>query len=126
MIYEGCFDTSRIAPQASDPDKSAGPRDLVIRLDFYVGERDLLGVGFSDNVIFRKQYYLRAVVTGPESLAASLDSIQMYLYTDESFTDDTPGVPLVLENGRWMFSIKGTGFEAQLGIQLEHVGAATV
>ena len=28
-----------------------------MRLDFYIGERDLFGVGFSDNVIFRKQYY---------------------------------------------------------------------
>ena len=32
-----------------------------MRLDFYVGERDLLGVGFSDNVIFRKQYYIRVL-----------------------------------------------------------------
>jgi len=123
LIYEGWFDTSRIYRQGGDRDK---PRDLVIRLDFYVGERDLLGVGFSDNVIFRKQYYLRAVVTGPENLAASLDSVQMYLYTDESFADDSPGVVLERENGRWMFSIGGTGFDARLGIQLEHVGAAAV
>jgi hypothetical protein len=35
---------------------------MVLRLDFYVGERDTYGLGFSDNVIFRKQYYLRAVL----------------------------------------------------------------
>ena len=28
---------------------------------FYLGERDLFGVGFSDNVVFRKQYYARAI-----------------------------------------------------------------
>jgi hypothetical protein len=122
LIYEGWFDSSRIHRPAGD----SRPRDLVIRLDFYVGERDLLGVGFSDNVIFRKQYYLRAMVTGPENFAASFDSVQMYLYTDESFADDAAGVPLERENGRWMFSIGGTGFDARLGIQLEHVGAATV
>ena len=126
LIYEGWFDTSRISPAGGDRTRPADQRDLVIRLDFYVGERDLLGVGFSDNVIFRKQYYLRAVSTGPERLVASLGRIQLYLYTDERFTDDTPGEALVLENGRWMFSIGGTGFEARLGIQLEHVGAATV
>ena len=58
-------------------------------------------------MIFRKQYYLRAMVTGPESFAASFDSVQMCLYTDESFTDDAPGVPLERENRRWMFSIGG-------------------
>lgn len=125
LIYEGWFDSSRISP-AGDGTKPAVKRDLVIRLDFYVGERDLLGIGFSDNVIFRKQYYLRAVVPGPENLATSLDRVQMYLYTDESFTDETAGTPMTLENGRWMFSIGGTGFEARLGIQLEYVGAATV
>jgi hypothetical protein len=66
------------------------------------------------------------MVTGPENFAASFDSVQMYLYTDESFADDAAGVPLERENGRWMFSIGGTGFDARLGIQLEHVGAATV
>src|SRR5688572_582315 len=121
LIYEGWFDSSRISL-----DRPAATRDLVIRLDFYVGERDLLGVGFSDNVIFRKQYYLRAVAPGPESFAASMNRIQMFLYTDEGFTDDMAGKPMTFESGRWMFAIGGTGFEAQLGIQLEYVGAATV
>jgi hypothetical protein len=34
---------------------------LVLRTDFYVGERDLFGIGFSDNVVFYKQYYVRAI-----------------------------------------------------------------
>ena len=125
LIYEGWFDTARISP-AAGVTKPADKRDLVIRLDFYVGERDLLGVGFSDNVVFRKQYYLRAVATGPEPLAASLENIRMFLYADESFTEDAAGEPLAFEDGRWMFSIKGTGFEARLGISLERIEAAAV
>jgi hypothetical protein len=126
LIYEGWFDTSRIAPAGVRRTSPAERKDLVIRLDFYLGERDVLGVGFSDNVIFRKQYYLRAVAAGPESLSASLENVRMQLYDDERFTDDEPGTALVFENGRWTFSIGGTGFEAQLGIQLERVGAIAV
>jgi hypothetical protein len=91
-----------------------------------VGERDLFGVGFSDNVVFRKQYYVRAVAGGPENLSASLNGITLYLYTDERFADDTPGEPLVYADGRWLFSIQGTEFEAQLGLSLEQVGTASV
>jgi hypothetical protein len=126
LLYEGWFDTSRIAPAGSDRGSAAERRDLVVRLDFYVGERDLLGVGFSDNVIFRKQYYVRAVAAGPESLSASLENISLYLYTDESFADNVPGEPMAFEDGRWSFSIQGTGFEAQIGIALDQVGAASV
>jgi pimeloyl-ACP methyl ester carboxylesterase len=123
LMYEGWFDTSRIAPVRGAGGGPVRPRDLVIRFDFYVGERDLLGVGFSDNVIFRKQYYVRAVAAGPETLDVSLDNVRLYLYRDESFAEDAAGEALVLEDGRWMFSIGGTGFDARLGIQLEHVGA---
>jgi hypothetical protein len=126
LIYEGWFDTSRIASARSDRLPPAERRDLVIRLDFYVGERDVFGVGFSDNVIFRKQYFVRAVATRPEGLSLSLDDAQLSLYTDESFADDAPGDPMTFRDGRWVFSIGGTGFEAELGIQLEHVGAARV
>jgi hypothetical protein len=125
LIYEGWFDTARISPAGGRP-AAAERRDLVIRLDFYVGERDVLGIGFSDNVIFRKQYYLRAMAAGPENLSASLENVRLELYDDERFTEDEPGQALVFQNGRWTFSIGGTGFEAQLGIQLERVGAATV
>jgi hypothetical protein len=125
LIYEGWFDTSRISPISHRPVEPSEGRDLVVRLDFYVGERDLFGVGFSDNVIFRKQYYLRAVAGGAESLAASLANVRMHLYTDESFAEDAPGTLLAFENGRWTFAIGGTGFQATLGIQLEPVGAAS-
>ena len=126
LVYEGWFDTSRISPISRERVTPAERRDLVVRLDFYVGERDLFGVGFSDNVIFRKQYYVRAVAGGPENLSASLNDIALYLYTDESFADDAPGEPLAYADGRWAFAIQGTGFEAELGLSLEQVGTAPV
>jgi hypothetical protein len=46
-------------------------------LDIYVGERDLLGMGFSDNVIFRKQYYVRALL--------DQQPLKLYLHADERF-----------------------------------------
>jgi pimeloyl-ACP methyl ester carboxylesterase len=124
LIWEGWFDTARITPAGTERVPPAERRDLVMRLDFYVGERDLLGVGFSDNVIFRKQYYIRAVAGGAENLSASLDNIQMYLYRDEDFTDTAHADELSLRDGRWAFTIEGTGFEAQLGIRLDKVQTA--
>lgn len=121
LIYEGWFDTARISSASRNPLTPGEARDLVVRLDFYVGERDLFGVGFSDNVIFRKQYYLRAVAGGPEDLRASFAGVRLFLYTDESFADDAPGAPMAFDNGRWTFAIGGTGFRATLGVQLEHV-----
>jgi hypothetical protein len=123
LIYEGWFDTARIAPHGGRVSPGE-QRDLVLRLDFYLGERDRLGIGFSDNVIFRKQYYLRALAGGPESLAASFEGLQMYLYEDESFTDDAPRTPLEIVDGRWIFSIGDSGFTATLGIELARETAA--
>ena len=94
-----------------------------MRLDFYVGERDLFGVGFSDNVIFRKQYYIRAVAAPGQDLAASLDGIKVYLYRDENFADTAGADELKLENGQWKFKVEGTGFDATLGITVGRVEA---
>ena len=52
-----------------------------MRLDFYVGERDLLGIGFSDNVVFRKQYYARAVFDDLQKLKLR----KLLLHTGEDF-----------------------------------------
>ena len=121
LIWEGWFDTSRITPAGLERVSAAERRDLVMRLDFYVGERDLLGVGFSDNVIFRKQYYIRAVAGGADSLSKTLDDVEMYLYRDENFSDTAHADRLTLEDGVWSFTIEGTGFEGKLGIRLQRV-----
>jgi hypothetical protein len=103
LIWEGYLDTSSVLP-----DKSITVKDMVMRLDIYVGERDLFGVGFSDNVIFRKQYYMRALLEKP---------FTMYLYADERFA----GPPMTKVTGDWEFDIGGTGFQGTLRIELDKV-----
>jgi hypothetical protein len=86
------------------------PDDIVIRLDFYLGERDLFGIGFSDNVVFRKQYYARAVFEDINDLSTIRELV---LHTGEDFTD--PGQAKTMRGTSptvWEFDIGGTGFEA--------------
>ena len=91
-------------------------RDLVLRADFYLGERDLFGLGFSDNVVFYKQYYVRAIFK---------DGLELFLYTGEEFageeTDESVKPPLPYRDGGWRFKVEGTGFEGTLQIELDHV-----
>jgi pimeloyl-ACP methyl ester carboxylesterase len=106
VIWEGWLNTKV---------KRKDQADLVFRLDFYIGERDLLGFGFSDNVVFRKQYYLRAVmpVDDPKS------QVQLYCYDNERFTDPVP--PLQRVDGGWSFAVRGTGFEGAFAVELDSV-----
>ena len=129
LIWEGFLDVRSILQ-----DEDLKVKDMVLRLDFYVGERDLLGIGFSDNVIFRKQYYARAVLT-PE--------LAVYLHTNEDFMlpESAPEraqlqnrvLAPVEQSGRpegwpmdrvpegWEFTVAGTGFEGRLRVELEAV-----
>ena len=138
LIWEGFLDVRSILQ-----DEDLRVKDMVLRLDFYVGERDLLGIGFSDNVIFRKQYYARAVLA-PE--------LAVYLHTNEDFMlpEDAPerargqivnqvlkpvdqagrpeGWPMDRVPEGWEFTVAGTGFEGRLRVELEAVpetGVAT-
>jgi hypothetical protein len=101
---------------------------MVFRLDIYLGERDNFGIGFSDNVVFRKQYYVQAFPGNPESL---------YVHTGEKYlgVGDAAGaeqletiarpaadaevqkaraVPTTdaAVSGSWEFDVRGTGFNA--------------
>ncbi len=120
LIWEGWLDTGRIA-QGLGPATPRRPRDMVMRLDFYVGERDLFGVGFSDNVIFRKQYYVRVVPGSGKNLSASFEGLQVYLYDDEHFSQTTDAVKLRRGENGWTFRVEGTGFKARLGVTLARV-----
>ncbi|HEX6113314.1 MAG TPA: hypothetical protein VFZ10_13485 [Geminicoccaceae bacterium] len=105
LIWEGCLDV--------DLEKQ---RDLVLRADFYVGERDLFGIGFSDNVVFYKQYYVRAIFK---------DGLELFLYTGEEFageeTDESTKPSLPHHDGGWQFKVAGTGFEGTFQIELDWV-----
>ena len=117
LIWEGYLDTSKLGP---DPLRG-GITDMVLRLDLYVGERDTYGVGFSDNVIFRQQYYLRAVLD---------QTLTLFRHAGEQFMQKEKGhgkyVPLeedfttVTATG-WEFPVGGTGFTATLGLELDYV-----
>ena len=115
LIWEGWVDGG------VKPDDAHG---LVFRADFYVGERDTYGIGFSDNVVFRKQYYIQVfpgnppqtfIHTGEHCLsgasALSLDQLQIRARPG-------PGseiqVAQVVSGSRpgWSFEIGGTGFAA--------------
>jgi hypothetical protein len=111
LIWEGYLDTSKLVK-----DPARGVKDMVLRLDFYVGERDRYGVGFSDNVIFRKQYYLRAVLEDP---------LVLYRHADERFMSPeykpSPDDRMADTSTGWQFVVSGTGFEATLEVELDHV-----
>jgi hypothetical protein len=117
LIWEGCLDTSKLSPDA----ERGGIVDMVLRVDIYVGERDTYGVGFSDNVIFRKQYYLRALLA---------EQLTLFRHTGEQFmqkeADHGKFVPKPEDFMRetqsgWEWSVEGTGFSATLGLELDYV-----
>jgi pimeloyl-ACP methyl ester carboxylesterase len=119
LIWEGWLDTSAktfgtdrmVGGRRSGPQPALEePDDIVMRLDFYLGERDLFGIGFSDNVVFRKQYYARAIFKDLNDLATLQ---QLVLHSGEDFTD-----PAQAKNMRntgstaWEFDIADGAFEA--------------
>jgi pimeloyl-ACP methyl ester carboxylesterase len=114
LVWEGWLDTRRIVrpPAGGPPDHKD---DLAFRLDFYVGERDRHGLGFSDNVVFRKQYYV----------AAELDPLVLYLHDSERFVreghPEEDRMPEDEEKGGWTFKVHGTGFDGTFRIELDRV-----
>ncbi|TCI00361.1 hypothetical protein EJV46_06930 [Roseococcus sp. SYP-B2431] len=123
LIWEGWLDTGAVAtPRAVGPRddaaaaqaRAAPPDDVVMRLDFYLGERDLFGIGFSDNVVFRKQYYARATfddVTDPGTLR------ELVLHTGEDFNDPRHSKIMRRSGTLWEFDVEGTGFDATFGLE---------
>jgi len=104
LIWEGWLDTAAVTSEFND---------IVMRLDVYLGERDLYGIGFSDNVVFRKQYYVRAVfgdVSKPDTLE------KLVLHTGEDFEDPKQAKDMKRTTSGWEFEISGTGFDATFGL----------
>jgi triacylglycerol esterase/lipase EstA (alpha/beta hydrolase family) len=102
LLYEGWLDSGS-APADAD--------DLVMRVETYVGERDLFGIGFSDNLIHHGHCYVQARIDPDLRLAKHIT---------EAFPDD--GVPLTQADDRtWLLPIEGEGFRATFGIELSFV-----
>ena len=114
LIWEGYLNTISILESDYPLEK-----DMVFRLDFYLGERDLLGLGFSDNVIFRKQYYARALLTKRP--------LELYLYTNERFAQpdlsasSEDSIKMQEVDGGWQFEVGGTGFKGTFRIEIDEV-----
>ncbi|GIG27809.1 hypothetical protein Cma02nite_04090 [Cellulomonas marina] len=72
LLWEGWVDAGAV-PE--------GAQGLVLRLDVYLGERDSTGLGFSDNVVFHKQYYVQVFPGSPWEL---------YVHTGERYLVDDP------------------------------------
>ncbi|MGK5114740.1 MULTISPECIES: esterase/lipase family protein [unclassified Geodermatophilus] len=128
-IWEGWLNT-----QVRRAGRSA--EDLVVRLDVYVGERDSWGMGFSDNLVFQKQYYLQAFLE---------PQVRLFLHTGERYLSDqrpTDTAELLRQvtaagaedgdavvaceqvDGEWRFPVRGTGFTATFGVRLAREEAA--
>ena len=102
VLYEGWLDSGQAPPEADD---------LVMRLETYVGERDLFGIGFSDNLIHHGHCYVQATLD---------DGLKLFKHAGEKFTD--AGEPLQqLPDRTWLLPITGDGFQAKFGIELSFV-----
>jgi hypothetical protein len=126
LMWEGWLDTTARPPDAektptdkagaATADKEEGDqKDIVMRLDVYVGERDLFGLGFSDNVVFRKQYYIRALFDDLENLKLS----SLELHDGEKFRKGASGQKLEKTKDGWSFSVSGTGFKTTMQVSFE-------
>jgi hypothetical protein len=123
LIWEGWIDS------AAKPGQAEG---LVFRLDVYVGERDTYGIGFSDNVVFRKQYYVQVFPGSP---------IEMFIHTGERYLTKPPALdqqglrtlatadpaadvqiaqPDPGHPSRWTFTTAGTGFRGTFRVGIDH------
>lgn len=127
LIWEGWVDAS----QKPDP-KAPG---MVFRLDIYVGERDSRGIGFSDNVIFRKQYYLQAfpgsspelfLHTGEQYLGAAEPQDQAALAAlADAYADQGASAPVrrlgstAGSGNEWTFAVDGTGFTGTFRVAVD-------
>ncbi len=125
LIWEGWVDGT------AKPEQAQG---LVFRVDFYVGERDSFGIGFSDNVVYRKQYYIQAFPGTPPELYVHTG--EKYLGGEHALDQDgvrrasSPDVRAEIQaaqavtgaDGEWTFDIGGTGFEGRFRVGIHADG----
>jgi len=127
LIWQGWIDARAKPGEAADEDPS-----LVLRLDVYVGERDTYGIGFSDNVVFRKQYYLQLfpesstvyVHTGEELLVPGTRPTEVEEVAEDSARPEVRRATEAEDGSGWRFEVGGTGFEATLRVALTPLEAA--
>ncbi|HEY8170053.1 MAG TPA: hypothetical protein VIH24_03005 [Candidatus Limnocylindria bacterium] len=102
VLYEGWLDSGQ---------SPVGRDDLVMRLETYVGERDLFGVGFSDNIIHHDHCYIQARLK---------PTLRLAKHTGEKFIGAGQALTQT-DDQTWLLPIEGPGFKATFGIQLSFV-----
>jgi hypothetical protein len=110
LIWEGYLNSSL----RFDP-------DVVLRAEVYVGERDLHGFGFSDNLIFRKQYFVRALLTPQLTLEWHVDqNFQKKAADGQEMRFAKQEMTVV--NGGWEFPIGDkNSFDGRLRVELDWI-----
>ena len=102
MLWEGWLDSGQAPPDADD---------LVMRLETYVGERDLFGIGFSDNLIYHSHCFVQATLE---------PGLRLAKHISEEFPDAGQPLEQTAEQ-EWLLPIEGDGFKATFAIQLSFV-----
>lgn len=105
LIWEGFLDKGQ---RHDNP-------DLVLRAEIYVGERDSFGFGFSDNIVFHRQFYVRAL----------FDPFRLEFHKDGEFQED-PASPqdhgaMRETDGGWEFDVGDHNFEATLRVEFDDI-----
>lgn len=113
LIWQGYLDTTR----------SINPQDLAFRLEFYVSERDLLGFGFSDNIVFHEQFYLRALQPTDAQTQFLLYLHSNERFADPNFTYSSTDKPLNKVPEGWEFAIgaEDLGFIGNFLLEIEEI-----
>ena len=111
IMWQGYLDTTKCK------------KDMVLRLEFYVSERDVYGLGFSDTIIFHEQYYVRVLLPN-----AQQPQPLVYLHSDEQFAApnfqySNQHKPMEKINGGWKFEIGNTewGFKGTFAIDVDTI-----
>jgi hypothetical protein len=127
LVWEGWVDRHAVP---------AEEHGMVFRLDVVVTERDSFGIGFSDNVVFTKQYYVQ-VLSGQDAPVLMVHTGERYVGPRTSVSPEElarlagqegSGVQraafrTVAQDAQqeWTFEVAGTGFRGVVRIGMDEV-----
>ncbi len=131
LVWEGWVDRHAV------PENEHG---LVFRLDVLVSERDSFGIGFSDNIVFTKQYYVQ-VLAGEHAPVLLVHTGEQYVGPRTSVAPEqllrlagqkNSGVQRAASHTatkdaeqEWTFEVAGTGFRGVVRVGMDEVEDAT-
>lgn len=107
LLLETFLDTQRSFSRANE---------MGFQLMFYIGERDLGVLGYSDDIILHRPIYINAVRTGAKN-----DEFKLQYFDDT--TDDNAGWQdcELLDDGRWAFPLTNPYFQGRFAIEVKEI-----